>query len=108
MIPSQIKITSLAVFLICFTAGVRAQNDTVFNELLNEFDDFQEETASEFQSFLSENDSVLLQFLEQSWKEYRMYELEREEKPKPVKQPVLQPQPDSSGEEIQDTSGKTG
>lgn len=90
MIINKIRIVWLALFLTGLTAGIRAQNDTTFNELLQEFSYFQQQTASEMQSFFSKNDSLFLQFLENSWEEYKVFEIKRDEKPKPLKQPVMQ------------------
>jgi hypothetical protein len=95
------NIVILAVLFCLFSAGVDGQIDTAFNDLQEEFGDFQQEINSEFQTFLSENDSLFLKFLEQSWKEYRMYELERDEKPKPLRQPVMELNQDSDDDEVE-------
>lgn len=107
MIPNKIRLAWPIVFFISSVASLLAQNDTTFNEMQKEFSDFQEEADSEMHSFLSENDSLFLRFLQQSWEEYKVYEIDRDEKPKPMIQPVLTPEsdydsaPDFKGEEIQ-------
>lgn len=100
MMTKKNNLFILVAFFCCLPVSIVAQNDTAFNDLQKEFGDFQHEATSEFQTFLSENDSLFLKFLEQSWKEFEMYELERDEKPKPVTQPVLNPSPNNSRHEI--------
>lgn len=97
--------TGLLFCLLTFNSA--AQNDTVFNDLLREFEEFQSGIESEYQQFLTANDSLFLQFLEQSWREYKMYELERDVKPKPVSQPVITSPPGNTKSETHTAPGTT-
>lgn len=89
-IYTQYIITSICIIILicCITVSSFAQADTTKNEYQKAFDDFNKSIVDEFDSFKSKNDSIFYQFLEQSWRSFKLFTDTRPEIPKPVVQPV--------------------
>ena len=71
-----------------FMPNSMAQNDQKQkNE--KEFNNFQHKITNDFENFESKNDSIFLRFLENSWKEFKLFREEMKIRAKPVEQPVV-------------------
>jgi len=65
-----------------------SQVDSLKNEFQKEFDAFSNSIQQDFDSFQRRNDSIFLEFLNQSWKSFDAFKSESAMKPKPKEQPV--------------------
>ncbi len=66
------------------------QKDTNDIDFQKQFDDFNKSITKEFYDFKSKNDSIFLKFLDDSWREFKMFRNDRSVVPKPEKQPVAE------------------
>jgi hypothetical protein len=60
----------IIIGLLFISFGLRAQESTKSNDFQSQFDSFKNSINQEYNAFLSHNDSVFIQFLSQSWKEF--------------------------------------
>jgi hypothetical protein len=77
----------LGILLISFCAG--AQEDEKRNNFQKDFNNFKSSIDQQFDKFIQHNDSVFVQFLSQSWKEFVGVPNEVPTPPKPVQQPKV-------------------
>jgi len=77
----------LGMLFIPFFAS--AQGDDKRNNFQKDFNDFKSSIDQQFDNFVQHNDSVFVQFLTQSWKEFIGVQNEVPAPPKPVQQPKV-------------------
>ena len=78
------------IFISIFFTGVSfAQVEEKKNEYQDRFEEFKKGISEDFENFKSENDSIFLKFLEDSWEEFKMFRDEKPGKPKPSEQPKV-------------------
>ena len=68
-----------------------AQVDSTGNNYQKDFNSFKGSISQQFDNFVQHNDSVFIQFLAQSWKEFNGAQNKMPTPPKPVKQPKVSP-----------------
>ena len=83
----RIFIASLISLLIPGMIGF-AQDKGYKDNLRQQFQDSQNSYQREFDGFQNQNDSLFLSYLNQSWKEFKVFRNDRKTRPKPVIQPV--------------------
>ncbi len=81
-------LTGLLIGLI-LVQSTPATGQVVDSAFLKEFNSFNKQINQEFGIFISHNDSVFLQFLQDSWKEFEGKQNPMPVSPKPVNQPVF-------------------
>jgi hypothetical protein len=77
----------LGILLIPVCAG--AQGDDKRNNFQKDFNDFKSSIDQQFDNFVQHNDSVFVQFLSQSWKEFLGVQNPIPTPPKPIQQPKV-------------------
>lgn len=83
-----LRISLFLFMLIILSLNAVAQGiDSSFKK---QFGTFLNESKQEFNAFKDKNDSLFLEFLKNSWKEFEAIENPVPKRPKPVKQPVYQ------------------
>ena len=91
----------LFIFLLLFLVGhVQAQQDSVFNSFMKDFDAFKKSADSEFNTFKAQTDSSFQQFLQQTWKEFDVFRKAQPVSPKPQEQPVIKEERDSTNKKL--------
>jgi len=80
----------LAFLFLLFFLMAQAQTDQTEKAFEKEFQSFMDSIVSVHQQFLSENDSLFLEFLRSSWNSYKTIIPDKKEENKPVVQPRMQ------------------
>jgi len=79
------------IIVIILTGNViSGQNDSIFDAFDKEFEEFYKSAEDEFNEFKAKNDSVFIQFLKESWKEFEVFQQSQPVRPKPKEQPVIE------------------
>ncbi|MGV8091360.1 MAG: hypothetical protein AB2L24_05775 [Mangrovibacterium sp.] len=84
------KTIVIIILLLLSVLSSHAQTDSVFQSFEKEFQSFLDSIEQDHKQFLSENDSIFMEFLQLSWKSYNSVIPETKEEWKPVVQPVIQ------------------
>ncbi len=92
MNKAKVLLFAISIFISGTSFG---QEDKKDNDYKKQFDEFKKDINKKFEDFKTKNDSVFLKFLEDSWKEFKIFRNERTLKPKPKAQPVISEQIDS-------------
>ena len=79
----------IILFTGIFSVPAFSQYDSIVNAFQQEFEQFKQSAIQKQQEFISQNDSVFLSFLEESWKQMDVFQGRVKAKPKPVSQPVI-------------------
>jgi len=84
------KRTIILSLLSLLTAGLttNAQDKNYKDSLQRQFLESQKSYQRDFDGFKNQNDSVFLSYLNQSWKEFKVFKQERKSRSKPVIQPM--------------------
>ena len=98
----------LSIFWLCNFVNIHAQSGSIDSSFYKKFDTFNTTIQQDFTSFRHHNDSLFLQFLTQSWKEYNAVENNIPDFPKPVETPIYKapvtpdvPKPDTINQQQQ-------
>lgn len=79
----------ILLLIIILPNIIKAQEKDSINEYQKVFDEFKGTINKEFNGFKTKNDSLFYTFLKQSWKEFKLFQDERPQIPKPQDQPIL-------------------
>jgi len=90
----------LAVLSLPFNANAQK----VENSFQKDFFDFRNSINQQFDSFVHHNDSVFIQFLADSWKEFKGIENKAPKPPKPVQQPQINNPLQPKAPDLKDTT----
>lgn len=85
----EIYFKLLLLVILSMPGNSYAQEEEKRTNFQKEFSDFKNSINQQFDSFVQHNDSMFVQFLQQSWKEFKGIENKMPVSPKPVQQPKV-------------------
>ncbi len=83
-----LKSLPVIIFFTSYCLYSAAQDTTRWRNLEQEFNAFKSSIEDEFKGQSRKNDSIFLTYLQENWKEYQLFVLERVKRVKPEQQPI--------------------